>query len=144
MEVGRGKVTQITPAAMYVYEYDWSPDSKRFVTIAAHGNGDDNWYIAQIYTLAATGGPMKSIYQPPVDTQIANPAWSPDAKSVAFIGGLMSDEGSIGGDIFGVPADGGTPRNVTPGMKASVSSLTWRGNAHSFFAPESVGGSAAD
>src|SRR5690242_6730469 len=39
-----GNLRQISPPDMYVYEYDWSPDSKRLVTTAAHGNGDNNWY----------------------------------------------------------------------------------------------------
>src|SRR6185503_17481393 len=42
-----GKLEQISPADMYIYEYNWSPDGKQFVVSAAHGNGDDNWYIAQ-------------------------------------------------------------------------------------------------
>lgn len=118
-----GNLRQISPADMYVYEYDWSPDSKRFVVIAAPGNGDDNWYIAQLYTLDAAGGEMKSIYKPSL--QIAVPAWSPDGKSVAFIEGLMSDEPSVGGDIFVISPTGGEAVNVTPEMKASASWLTW-------------------
>src|SRR5471030_208322 len=118
IDVGDGKLTQISPADMYVYEFNWSPDNQRFVVTAAHGNGDNNWYIAQIYTVSASGGEMKSIYKPTL--QIANPAWSPDGKSVAFISGLMSDEPSVGGDIFVVSADGGEARNVTPDMKASA------------------------
>src|SRR5258707_15271343 len=62
VDVATGKLRQISPADMYVYEYDWSPDSKNFVTTAAHGNGDNNWYVAQIYTIPAAGGEMKSIY----------------------------------------------------------------------------------
>lgn len=123
VDAGGGKLRQISPPDMYVYEYDWSPDGKRFVTTAAHGNGDDNWYIAQLYTLDAAGGEMKSIYKPPL--QIAVPAWSPDGKSVAFIGGLMSDEPSVGGDIFVIPGEGGDAKNITPEMKASASWLTW-------------------
>lgn len=123
VDVSGGKLRQISPADMYVYEYDWSPDSKRFVVTAAHGNGDDNWYIAQLYTLSAAGGEMKSIYKPPL--QIAVPAWSPDGKSVAFIGGLMSDEPSVGGDIFIIPSEGGEAKNITPDVKASASWLTW-------------------
>jgi dipeptidyl aminopeptidase/acylaminoacyl peptidase len=120
-----GKLNQISPPDMYVYEFDWSPDGTRFVTTAAHGNGDDNWYIAQIYTVNASGGAMKSIYKPTL--QVTNPAWSPDGKSVAFISGLMSDEPSVGGDVYVVSADGGEARNVTPEMKASASWLTWTG-----------------
>ena len=125
IDAATGKLRQISPADMYVYEFDWSPDGKSFVTTAAHGNGDDNWYIAQIYTIPAAGGEMKPIFKPGVDSQIAVPRWSPDGKSVAFISGIMSDEPAVGGDIFLVPADGGEARNLTPGMKASASTLTW-------------------
>ncbi|HWF05927.1 MAG TPA: hypothetical protein VHA06_19725 [Candidatus Angelobacter sp.] len=34
VNVASGKTSQISPADMYVYEYDWSPDSKSFVTTA--------------------------------------------------------------------------------------------------------------
>ncbi len=57
VDVSTGGFRQISPADMYVYEYDWSPDSARFALIAAHGNGDNNWYIAQLYTLDA--GPRR-------------------------------------------------------------------------------------
>jgi dipeptidyl aminopeptidase/acylaminoacyl peptidase len=136
VDVATGRLRQISPPDMYVYEYDWSHDGKRFVATAAHGNGDNNWYIAQIYTIAAAGGEMKSIYKPPVDSQIAVPAWSPDGRSVAFISGLMSDEPSVGGDIFVVPSEGGEARNVTPGMKASASWLTWLSGAKILFGEE--------
>ncbi|HEY7404786.1 MAG TPA: S9 family peptidase [Candidatus Angelobacter sp.] len=133
IDVAGGKLRQISPADMYVYEYDWSPDGKSFVTTAARGNGDNNWYIAQIYTIAASGGEMKSIYKPPVDSQIAVPKWSPDGRSVAFISGIMSDEPAVGGDIFVVPSQGGEAKNVTPGMKASASWLTWTGGTKILF-----------
>jgi dipeptidyl aminopeptidase/acylaminoacyl peptidase len=136
VDVAGGKLRQISPMDMYVYEYDWSPDGKTFTTTAAHGNGDNNWYVAQIYTIPAAGGEMKSIYKPPVDSQIAVPAWSPDGKSVAFISGIMSDEPAVGGDIFVVPAEGGEARNVTPGMKASASWLTWQSAGKILFGEE--------
>ena len=123
VDVSSGTFRQLSPADMYVYEYDWSPDGKSFALLAAHGAGDANWYVAQLYTLAAGGGSLYPVYKPQM--QIAEPRWSPDGKSVAFIEGLMSDEGVIGGDVFVVPATGGSARDITPGIESSPSALHW-------------------
>ena len=90
-------LTQVTPADIYIYEYDWTPDSQGWVATAAHGSGDANWYVAKLYRISQSGE-MHAIYAP--KWQIAEPHISPDGKSVAFIEGLMSDEGSTGGDIY--------------------------------------------
>jgi dipeptidyl aminopeptidase/acylaminoacyl peptidase len=66
---------------------------------------------------------MHEIYVPKL--QIAEPHVSPDGKQVAFIEGLMSDEGSVGGEIFTVPVAGGTVRNLTPKIHSSPSTLVW-------------------
>src|SRR5207247_406898 len=123
LDLASGRVRHVSPADLYVYEYDWSPDGRRLAAIAAHGSGDNNWYVADLYTLEPASSAAKVILKPGM--QIAVPRWSPDGKSIAFIGGLMSDEGANGGDVFIVPATGGQPRNVTPGMKASASWLAW-------------------
>jgi dipeptidyl aminopeptidase/acylaminoacyl peptidase len=139
VDVSGGMLKQISPADMYCYEYDWSPDSQRLVTSAAHGNGDNNWWVAQLYTIAAAGGAMQPIYKPSL--QIANPAWSRDGKSIAFIEGLMSDFGFTGGDVFVVPAGGGAAKNLTPEIKASPSWLTWTRAGEVLFAEHIDGGS---
>jgi dipeptidyl aminopeptidase/acylaminoacyl peptidase len=123
VDVASGNVHQLSPADMYVYEYDWAPDGKSFAAIAARGAGDPNWWVAQLYTLGATNAEMKSIYKPHL--QIAVPRWSPDGKHVAVIEGLMSDEGSTGGDVVVVCATGCEARNLTPGIAASPNGLFW-------------------
>lgn len=68
---------------------------------------------------------MRSLWKPPIDVQIAVPRVSPDGRSIALIGGIMSDEGVTGGDVFLVPASGGEARNLTPGRPASPAWLAW-------------------
>jgi dipeptidyl aminopeptidase/acylaminoacyl peptidase len=140
VDLATGKLSQITPADTYIYEYDWSPDGKQFVVSSALGNGDNNWWIAELSILDAATGRMKSIYKPKL--QIANPVWSPDAKQIAFIEGLMSDEGITGGDIYMVSGSGGEARNLTKDRKASAAWLGWLPDRKILFS-EFVGGNSA-
>ena len=126
IDLATKKLTQITPPDVYVYEYDWTPDSKGWAAIAAHGSGDNNWWIARLYMADAGTGEMREIYKP--KWQIAEPHVSPDGKSVAFIEGLMSDAGLTGGDIHVVSIAGRGERNITSGIKASPSSVAWTAN----------------
>ena len=134
-----GAVRQISPADLYVYEYDWSPDGKSFAAIAAPGDGDNNWWIAKLYTIATTGE-TKVVYTPGPQRQIENPRWSPDGKSIAFIGGIMSDEDVTGGEIFSAAIADGKERNLTPGLPSSAKSISWMPNGRIVFAETRDGG----
>ncbi|PYJ75573.1 MAG: S9 family peptidase, partial [Verrucomicrobia bacterium] len=135
-----GQSPWMSPPDLHVYDFDWSPDDKRFVTTAAPGPGDNNWWIAQIYTIDIAKGNASSIYKPSL--QVAVPRWSPDGKSCSFIEGLMSDEGFHGGDLFTISADGHDVQNRTRGRKSSVSSLFWQTPDRILFT-EYVGGGSA-
>jgi dipeptidyl aminopeptidase/acylaminoacyl peptidase len=141
VDLATAKLRQISPADTYIYEYDWSPDGARFAVTAAPGNGDNNWWIAELYTLDAATGLLKSIYKPKL--QITNPAWSPDGKHIALIEGLMSDEGITGGDIFTLNSDGSSAKNITDGMKASAAWLGWQQDGAKILFSEFVGGNSA-
>ena len=123
VDTATGKLRQISPADTYVYEYDWAPDNQHLALTSALGNGDNNWWIAELSVIDTSSGLLKSIYKP--ELQINFPAWSPDGNSIAFIEGLMSDFGSVGGNIMVIPRDGGKPHNLTSARKASASWLAW-------------------
>jgi dipeptidyl aminopeptidase/acylaminoacyl peptidase len=150
---------------LHVYEFNWAPNSRDIAYVAADAPGENNWWVAKLYTQSVgyiavcddvrkickdAGAPM-GIPQAIVDPgkvsgslhglQIAVPRWSPDGKSIAFIGGLMSDQGSTGGDVYLIPSTGGEPKDLTPGRAASVAFITWVGPQMIGIA-EHVGGSA--
>lgn len=117
-----GDLTFASPDDTFVYEYDWTPDSKGFVATAAKGDGDNNWWVASLQAFG-TDGSSRVIAAPKM--QLNAPRVSPDGKSVAFIGGLMSDFGAVGGDVWTVPLAGGQPKNLTEGYKGAFTSLAW-------------------
>src|SRR5438093_6466417 len=104
LDIANGQVRQVSPPDLHIYDYDWSPDDKMFVATAAPGPGDNNWWIAQIYTINTAKGNATSIYKPWF--QVALPRWSPDGKSIAYVEGLMSDEGFHGGDLLTLTSHG--------------------------------------
>jgi dipeptidyl aminopeptidase/acylaminoacyl peptidase len=136
-----GTVHRESPAHLNVYEYDWSPDGTRFTAIAAPGPADNNWWTAQLFVLDRSSGRMNPIYRPPADRQLAIPRWSPDSKQIAFIGGLMSDAGFVGGDIFIIDCGGGEARDVTRHSKNSPSWLAWQHDKALLFTASNDGGS---
>jgi dipeptidyl aminopeptidase/acylaminoacyl peptidase len=121
----------LTPPNLHVYEFDWSPDSNSLAYIAADPPGENNWWVARLYT-QQIGDPPAAILNPTEASgplhglQIAVPRWSPDGKWIAFIGGLMSDQGVTGGDVYVIPVAGAhRPINLTEGRHESAAWISW-------------------
>jgi dipeptidyl aminopeptidase/acylaminoacyl peptidase len=153
----------VSPDNLHVYEFDWAPNSKGLAYIAADPPGENNWWVAKLYTqkldakdasgLCIQDGhsvgcvPPQAILAPaevagPLHgMQIAVPRWSPDGKSIAFIGGLMSDQGSTGGDVWIISSNGGQPRDLTVGRPTSPAWIEWAGSDH-LFVTELAGGNS--
>src|SRR5439155_17824685 len=121
-----GTFRPISPDNRYVYEYDWLPDASGFVVTSALGNGDNNWWVATIDRIDVATGAVARIATPKM--QVNFPRVSPDGRTVAFIGGLMSDFGPVGGDVYTVPVGGGTPTDVHANFKGTFTSLLWDQN----------------
>ena len=150
IQVSDSKGVWLTPEKLHVYEFTWAPSGEEIAYIAAVPPGESNWWVAKLYTELVrmpdrqpsnpeaprgvekiarvvidpqiTPGPMHGM-------QIALPQFSPDGTRIAFIGGLMSDQGSTGGDVYVIPASGvtagGEPRDVTPNRQSSPAWIHW-------------------
>ena len=153
-DAASGEVRQITPANLHIYEFDWAPDSRQVVYVAAPPPGENNWWVAKLYTEPLAQAEPQAIFDPNASVsatthgqlggmQIAVPRWSPDGRTIAFIGGLMSDQGATGGDIYTVPSTGGDPQPLSTSSmsKITVGWLRWRDAQHLGFAYISGGSS---
>jgi dipeptidyl aminopeptidase/acylaminoacyl peptidase len=125
MDAAGGPVRSVSPPDLFVYDLDWSPDGKSLAATAARGPGVASWWVARLITVAVATGETRTLAAP--TTQLARPRWSPDGRAVAVLGGLMSDQGMDGGDVWLVPADGGAARNLTEGRSSTASSFAWTG-----------------
>ena len=146
LDVEHGTGSFLTPANFHVYEFNWAPSSREITFIGAPPPGENNWWVAQLYTIplipsskeGESGyymGMPKVIFDPNTTKsalhglQIAVPRFSPDGKRIAFIGGIMSDQGSTGGDLWTVNTGGGEPTDITPNIDGTPVWETWLSNS---------------
>jgi dipeptidyl aminopeptidase/acylaminoacyl peptidase len=134
VDAAGGNVRLLTPESTYAYEFAWSPDSQRIVFTGAPPPGDNNWWVAKLYVQNAQVDAKATAILDPATTkgslhglQIALPQWSPEAQRIVFIGGLMSDQGSTGGDLYAVSASGGEAVNLTPNTRVTPAWFAWSG-----------------
>jgi dipeptidyl aminopeptidase/acylaminoacyl peptidase len=124
----------LTPDRLHVYEFSWAPDSKDIAFIAANPPGENTWWIAKLYAEPVSGGEPRVILDPVTvpgplhGLQIAVPRWSPNGKRLCFIGGLMSDQGSTGGDVWVIDADGTHLFDATPNIDGTPTFAVWTRN----------------
>ena len=73
---------RLTSYALHVEDSDWSPDGKRIV-VEAYPNPDA---YGDIYVVDATGGsPVNLTRNPAGQSGSADPAWSPDGRSIVVL-----------------------------------------------------------
>ena len=56
--------TFLTPANLHVYEFDWSPDSTALAYVAADPPGENNWWVAKLYTQTAAADSKPRRFSP--------------------------------------------------------------------------------
>jgi len=132
IDVASGTLRTLTADTLYVYEFERSPDGTQIAYTAAPPPGDGNWWVAKLYVQEVSANMVQRVVADPATMQgslhglqMALPRWSPDGARIAFIGGLMSDQGSNGGDLYSVPAAGGVVSDLTPGTAVTPRWFAW-------------------
>ena len=102
--------------------FDFSPDGKKLAFRASFGDEKGELYVSD-----HTGTVIRSLVDPVEGMWVRSPRWSPDGRSIAFVGSEKDASGSRKVSIYVVDAEGGTPRPVAtdPTSQPAFRDLAW-------------------
>ncbi len=124
IELPDGSPRRVFEADLDVTDFTWTPNNINLVFRAAEVPETDSRYMYQdIYQVNASGGRPAKV----VNTQgkLGDMAVSPDGSYLAYLGAVDLHD-PIAQSLFVVPMSGGTPRNVSEGLRASGESVAWK------------------
>ena len=131
------ETTQITEGVT-VFDFKLSPDKKwAAAAIAPRNLVDDSYMFKDIYLVNMKTGETELLIEVP--GKLANIAWSPDGKKLAFRAASKLED-SVDGSLFVVDIPNNKTfdqlRNYVEGMELSVIDFAWKDERTLFFAAE--------
>jgi dipeptidyl aminopeptidase/acylaminoacyl peptidase len=121
----------VSPAALQIWEFAWSCDSREIAAVVSDAPYEWAWYTNRLVRFRP-GKPAIPVWQ--AKRQVALPVWSPDGDRLAFISSNWSDRGCVAGDVWVVNAAGGEAHDISRGVTASFGWLEWAADGKSFLA----------
>lgn len=104
------------------YALDWHPDGDRIAASVAPDPLVDSRYVRQTVRVYDLGGDVMAEVEH--RGKKGGLAWSPDGASLAFLAGANINDPAVG-RLFVVPASGGMPVDVLPGVEGHVTGFFW-------------------
>ncbi len=108
VDVETGAARRLTNLPAAVGDVAWSPDGTRLAIETGRASAADLFYRPRIVVLDVASGKLTSVAEHPQGAFQA-PAWLPDGRSIAVIGGLLPHQ-PYRSEIWLFPADGSDPR----------------------------------
>ena len=132
LDLASGTSRRLTSGDFDEFLPAWSPDGSRIAFVGKRGEDQDRGYNFDLFVVPASGPvsepvrltSFKGADNDP-DTE-SYPAWSPDGRSIAYLQGGPVELFSYGVRTLAVvPATGGTPKILTPGLDRNVGHPIW-------------------
>src|SRR5262249_53592260 len=110
IDLASKKARQLTRGKRQVAEVRWAPQGDRLFVAAAEHPESLVWRT-RLFTVALADGAMREIHAP--GGPISNLEVAPDGKALTYL--AARGDGPVPHDLFVLPLDGGSPRNLTAG-----------------------------
>jgi dipeptidyl aminopeptidase/acylaminoacyl peptidase len=108
VDVETGAARRLTNLAAGVSEVAWSPDGSRLALETGRASAADLFFRPRVVVLDVASGRLTSVAEHPRGV-FQSPAWLPDGRSIAVIGGLLPHQ-PYRSEIWLFPADGSDAR----------------------------------
>ncbi len=131
LDAASREVAALTSPPAAVVDFSWSPDGRRIVFATQPSPRIPDMYKTDLSTVDLETRTVRDLVRREgIDT---TPRWSPDGRTIAF----LSTEGSTGWItnwyLCVVPAEGGTPRNLTPTLDEFLFSPQWTPDSRTIY-----------
>lgn len=131
LDVETRAARRLETGAEHVLGAAWSPDGTRILlTLAPDAYADDTQLRPRLATVGLEGG-TPTLYGA-TRGKLANVAWSPDAKAIAYLGSTVEDTDFFPNGLFVCRHD--TPRDVVALSAFAVEKFRWSPDAQSILA----------
>jgi dipeptidyl aminopeptidase/acylaminoacyl peptidase len=114
---------RLTQGDWTVSDPQWSPDGTRITYTTRPTPRADDGALSDVWVVTVASGEKKKIAGEPGAAD--NARWSPDGKWIAFTGTPDRDPGPSTSFLYLYPADGGTPKQLSPKFDLSVGTPVW-------------------
>ena len=138
-DVATRQLINLTPGQYDEHLPAWSPDGQQLVFSSKRGPDPDRHDNFDLYLIDAKAG---ATARPLLTNDVpdsapgygSRPAWSPDGRSIAFVQGGPKEQLVYGlHQLMVVPANGGTPRALTPGLDRNTTKPQWAPDGKSVY-----------
>ncbi len=131
LDLASKDASPLTRAPAAVVDFTWSPDGKTIAFAAQPSPRIPDLFRTDLFSVDLETRTVRDLVKRPgIDTF---PRWSPDGKQVAFLSTEGKTEWIANWYLCLVPAEGGTPRNLTPKFNEFMFSPQWSPDGRRIF-----------
>jgi dipeptidyl aminopeptidase/acylaminoacyl peptidase len=112
MDASGANALQLTRNTVTESRAAFSPDKSSVLFLSQANDRFDTYYNANIFVVPAAGGPARDLTAS-IGYEITAADWSKDGRAIYYLANM-----GVHSELFEMPAEGGTPRQLTDGRHA--------------------------